>query len=402
MKCLLEMRDAYTDKKHKHHKIGKLFQDLSQEEKEVFRVSYRIFRSLHDYISHETADRFLEKIDKGYECWRYFLREDKEPPTTHPGAMLEIWSALCGILNARVFTNHGLYSVELRIKHKLFQCGLEEAWKEHISTGIDRCEIDEINRWMQKSHTNVALNAFADLFFYHAESGLETIEVLPSTREILNTMVGILSNKWVDNDFAHFLCRAQAGDIVWNPDKKLSERISRAEEIKIKVIESDRSDFDVSLLGPSVKVDFVESVPDYIEDFIFESRVEAQRVDEDWSFEAEEKRARKEAQVRMAEVEEYEGGSECEGYGCNINGLELVLVLYDSKEWIVYRYYNEDVKGVPYFRQRVHGTYRSIREAIRAIEHWRRTKKKEIETLRQMVWNRRGKKRGSARRFGEE
>ena len=57
----------------------------------------------------------------------------------------------------------------------------------------------------------VAMNAYANLFYRHAERRLDLIDVLPSTKEVLNTMVGIVKDAWVDNDFAHFLRRAQTG-----------------------------------------------------------------------------------------------------------------------------------------------------------------------------------------------
>ena len=395
MKCLLQMRDI---KYPKNHYIGKLFQRLSSEEKEVLRVSYAIYRSLHDYIPPETVDCFLNAIDDGYNTWRYFLLEGEMPPTTHPGAMLEIWSALTDILLARVFTNHGLNSVNRRINHYLNE-KCRQAWNIHINTGIGQCELDDMNRWRQ-SHGNVAINAYIELFFRHAEGRLDLIEVLPSTREVLNAMVSIVKDKWVDNDFDYFLRRVQMGESVWNPDKKLFEKVSRSEEIKIKFIESEHS-YVEDLLGHSVRADFIESVPAYIEDFIFEPRVKSEIVDEDWSVEDEARRARKESEARKAEIREYEGGNECEGYRCHINGTELIIVLYDSKRWIVYRYQNEKVPGVPYDCKLVNERVRSIREAIRAIEHWRRTEQKEFELYRKHMWNRRGKRKSRARRRNE-
>lgn len=372
---------------HRHHFIGKLFHALALEEQEVLRVSYGIYRSLHDYIPPETVDSFLDAIDSGYPTWRYFLLEGEMPPTTHPGAMLEIWAALSDILQARVFTNHGLYSVEQRIMHNLRRNGLQEAWREHINTGIGQREIDDLNHWMQKSHKKVTINAYADLFYHRAESSLDLIEVLPSTREILKSVVGIAQDKWVDNDFSHFLNRAQLGDIVWNPDTNLFEKVARAEEIEIKLIEPEDSYVDDFILAPSVKVNRVESVPDYIEGFLFTPRVAARIVVEDWMREDEE---------GMVETSEYDGEIECEAYSCHINGTELVIVLYDSKEWIVYRYHNEDVPGVPYSCKYIDGETRSIREAIKAIEHWRETEKAEFEAYRNSMWNRRAKKRDGA------
>ena len=228
MKCLLKMRGAYVDKPlrsggHRHHHIGKLFLALACEEKNVLRVSYRIYRSLHDYITPETVACFLDAIDEGYESWRYFLLEGKMPPTTHPGTMLEIWSALCDILKARVFTNHGLYSVEQRIVHNL-RTALDEAWSVHIHTGIGQREIDDLNRWRQTGHKSITINSCTNLFYQHAESSIDLIDVLPSTREMLNTMIGIVKDTWIDNDFDHFLHRAQMGNVVWNPDKRLLKK----------------------------------------------------------------------------------------------------------------------------------------------------------------------------------
>ena len=386
MKCLLQMRSAYSNGHHRHHNIGKLFQDLAPKEQDVLRVSYAIYRSLHDYIPPETVDDFLNAIDAGYPTWRYFLLEGKMPPTTHPGAMLEIWSALTDILKARVFTNHGLNSIEQRINHHL-------DWVDHIyEIGAGQRERNDIIRWMQQDHKNVPMNAYADLFFRHAEGRLDLIKVLPSTREVLNAMVGIVKDKWVDNDFSHFLSRAQMGEIVWNPDKNLFEKVSRSEEIKIKFIESEHS-YVEDLLGHSVRADFIESIPAYIEDFISEPRVMAEQLGEDRSIEDEARRARTENEGRQAEIREYEGGNECEGYRCHINGTELIMILYDSKEWIVYRYYNNNVPGIPSHCKHINREIRSIREAIRAIEHWRRTDKSEFESYRKHMWNRRGKRR---------
>ena len=231
-----------------------------------------------------------------------------------------------------------------------------------------------MNRWRQ-SHKNIVINAYIDLFFRHAEGRLDFIEVLPSTREVLNTIVEISKETFVDSDISHFLDRAQIGEIVWNPDENFFEKVSRSEEIKIKFIESECS-YVEDLLGHSVKAEFIESVPDYIEDFIFEPLVEGEFVDDDWSVEDEVWKARIEYyEERKAETREYEGGIGCEGYRCSINGTRLVIVLYDSKEWIVYRYHNDSVPGIPHHCKHISGRIRSLREAIRAIEHWRRTEK---------------------------
>ena len=397
MKCLLKMRNSFERSRHFHHNIGQLFKDLADEEKDVLRKSYSIFRSLHDYIEPETVDRFLEDIDKGYQKWRYFLLDGNMPPTTHAGAMLEIWSSLRDIMLARVFTNHGLYSVEQRIEFNLQPDPLREALVDHFSTGIGQREMEDINRWRRESNQNVPLNAYADLIYHHAESALDLIEVLPSTREVLHTMVGIVQDEWVDNDFDYFLRRAQTEKIAWNPDKSRFESISHPDNIKIKWIEPKnngmRNYIENYILDSSIKCEFVESAPTYIEDFIFEPRVKSEIVDEDWSVEDEAERAREKIEKRQAKIREYEGRNECEGYTCHIYRTELIIILYDSKEWVVYRYNNDNVPGVPGNCKEFVGQFRSIREAIKAIEHWRRTEKKEFEACREHLWNRRGKRR---------
>ena len=234
MKCLLQMRGTYVDKRfsgggHRHHYIGKLFQELTSEEQDVIRFSYAIYRSLHEYIPPETADCFLEAIDEGYPTWRYFLLEggkaDGWPTTTHPGAMLEIWSALTDILQARVFTNHGLYSVKQRIDNYLRNKTIEFGRLNSVDTGIDRREIAAMNRWLQ-SHNNIIINVFAALFCSHATDRLDLIDVPPSTLTVLRRLVDIVGEHPTDNDVSHFLRRAKTTKIVWNPRQNRFETVS--------------------------------------------------------------------------------------------------------------------------------------------------------------------------------
>ena len=234
MKCLLQMQGTYIDKPlrkggHRHHDIGKLFKDLAPEEQEVVRVSYRICRSLHNYIPLETVDCFLDGIDEGYQAWRYFLLDGRKPeewPKTHPGAMLEIWSALSDIICARVFQNHGLHTVKRRIEFYLNNKTKRDAWFKHINSGIGECEIKDLNRWFQR-HDNIKINAYADLFYRHAINKLDRVNVLPSTMQVLRTMVDIVQQRKNDNDFTYFLHRAQTRGIAWNPNDKCFETASR-------------------------------------------------------------------------------------------------------------------------------------------------------------------------------
>ena len=220
MKCLLRMRGAYVDKGikkggHRHHEIGKLFKDLASEEQDVLRVSYAIYRSLHDYIPPKTVDCFLDAIDAGYEKWRYFLLEGGRPPTTHPGAMLEVWSASSDILKAKTFTNHGLQTVKLRIDHHLRDVQLDAFPKE---TTLE--QINEMASWV-RSDENVDINYYADVI-YRGSNG-QSVDTHEAA--ILCTLFD--ENKKSDNDFRLFLDRARKSRIVWNKLQDTFEVASR-------------------------------------------------------------------------------------------------------------------------------------------------------------------------------
>lgn len=236
MKCLLKMQDIYVDKDlsdggHRHHYIGKLFKDLASEEQNVLRAYYAVYRSLHDYIPSKTVDCFLYSIDDGYPTWRYFLLEGSEedgwPTTTHPGAMLEIWSALTDILQARVFTNHGLYTVKQRLDFHLRKLHINAVHQAGYQANLE--QINNIIHW-QQSNNFVDINFYTDLFYCY-ENGRN--EAQPSTLPkeltalpVLRALVDIVETDKANNDFSHFLYRAKTSRIVWNPHQDRFETVS--------------------------------------------------------------------------------------------------------------------------------------------------------------------------------
>ena len=232
MKCLLKMQDAFIDRPHRrggdrHHDIGKLFRRLTSDEQRILHVSYTSYRSLHDYIPLQTVDSFLEAIDDGYQKWRYFLLDGDRPPTTHCGAMLEVWSSLSDILKAKVFTKHGLCTVERRIYDLLDQWVVRDAWDEHTHPYACKCEIEDVNRWIQ-SYDNNFINACADLFHHHANDAIHLLEVSPSILPVLRTGVDIAErHKNSDQDFAYFLQRIKANNLTWNPLENRFENVSQ-------------------------------------------------------------------------------------------------------------------------------------------------------------------------------
>lgn len=369
------------DRNHKHHLIGKLFGALAREEQDVLRESYTVYRSLHDYISPETVDCFLNEIDDGYPSWRYFLLEDKMPPTTHPGAMLEVWSALTNILQARVFSNHGLETVATRI-------------------------IISLNRKLQRGpYEHFDLNKCIDLFLKLAERKTDSDDIQgPDDKELSTLLEDVekylrddIKEEWVDNDLVYFIYRASRGEMIWDTVTKLFKKVSRLEEINIKFVVSEHPNFETFIVGPSVVVARLESVPAHVRDFTFRARPEVGRTDAEWTTDVEVEKEVAECDEKVAEIEEYEGGVDLEAYTCLVGKTRLVLVLSNSEDWIVYEYHNDNVLGIPPHCKRISGNLSTLREAIREIERWRSTQPEELEAYRLNLWRRRGKKVGKVR-----
>ena len=239
MKCLLQMQGTYIDKPlhkggHRHHDIGKLFKDLAPEEQEVVRVSYRIYRSLHSYIPPETVDCFLDGIDEGYQAWRYFLLDGRKPeewPKTHPGATLEIWSALTDIIQAKAYCNHGLHTVKTRIDFYFREMHVNAALKPGYQPNIEH--INEIARWLQRNRY-VDINVYSHLIYchqngepLHIDPRSSAVPVELTIMPVLTTLIRNVEQRKDDNDFSYFLRRAQTDRIAWNPDQNCFETASR-------------------------------------------------------------------------------------------------------------------------------------------------------------------------------
>ena len=233
MKCLLQIDGSFNKDDHFHHNIGELFQDLTSNEKHVLRTYYSIYRSLHSYILLESLDRFLSTIDDGYQKWRYFLLEGVKPPKTHPGAMVEIWLALCDILRARVFSNHGMQTVDRRIFDRLQRMVFLESWGEHATTGSSDAEVADLVRWI-KCHRGLTA-AFADFFQRRANSTFGTLNVMPSTLRLLQTAADLAEKDKSDPEFCFFFKSAAVGNLPSEFLDSLSEP-----RVSIRVSEQGR------------------------------------------------------------------------------------------------------------------------------------------------------------------
>ena len=214
--------------KKKGHHISVLFNLLEDEERRVLHFSYRVYQSLHNYIKRETVADFLNEIDRGgggYGDWRYFLLQGGDPPRTHPGAMLEIWSALGDIIRARILSNSNreLYSCDRRLLESIRQCILDASMDGREETGVTSEETNVLNRWVESN--DELINAYAE--FAHSHScGTPSINNETAggsvVRPILLKSLSLLEKKaQKDQDLEYFLVRAkQRQGIAWNATAK--------------------------------------------------------------------------------------------------------------------------------------------------------------------------------------
>ncbi len=234
MKCLLQMRGTYKGR-HRHHNVGELFKVLASDEQDIVRNSYAIYRSLREYIPPETADDFLDAIDSGYPTWRYFLLEgndqSKWPPTTHPGAMLEIWFTLCQIMRTKRGSDLEITTVNQDIEKHLWDSLFRNAYFECIpflerhmrdGEGIGRAELSELSGWLNGYENNI--DAFSDLIFADAKGGVEYAykDLRPTTHVILSTFLNNAEGyqSYRREEVKYFIRRAKETRIRWAQEER--------------------------------------------------------------------------------------------------------------------------------------------------------------------------------------
>lgn len=240
MKCLLKMQGSYDSRTkwqggHEHHFIGSLFKNLTTDEQDVIRDSYAIYRSLHEYISPETADDFLDVIDSGYVKWRYFLLDgndqNKWPPKTHAGAMLEIWFTLCQIMRTKRGSNLEITTVNQDIERHLWDSLFRNAYFECLpflecymrdGEGIGSAELSELYSWVNSYESRI--DAFSALIYAHAKGNVEYAykDFRPTTRVIFSTFLNNVEedHSYRREEVKHFIRRAKETRIRWNQEEK--------------------------------------------------------------------------------------------------------------------------------------------------------------------------------------
>ena len=164
MKHLVRMRTGGYPDRASSHNPSNMFRRMDEEEKSVVREAYAIYQSLHSYIPFQTADEFLDAIGAGWEPWRYWLLERNNPPTNHPGAMLEIWHALVRVIEHRKYEHRGLSSVDIRIENTIRR-GLNRQWR-----GSRACQ--ELIDWFEE-HQRTLMNAFREACMNYNDGQVE-------------------------------------------------------------------------------------------------------------------------------------------------------------------------------------------------------------------------------------
>ena len=220
MKCLMKMRGLDVSRGNEGHRIGWLFEQLAPEEQHPLRFSYDVYRSLHCYIPPETADEFLGAIDNGYPAWRYLLLEleDKAPPPTHVGAMLEIWSALTDILDARVNLDHGLETVYQRIEQRL-----KDFYADTLGAQLSDIDQSQVNKLTVQLNDDIATNYCAELLYRDGQGQPISSDDQLSDSPVLAKLVDEIMRYTTDHDFSHYVQRARTGKLAWNPTQSRFE-----------------------------------------------------------------------------------------------------------------------------------------------------------------------------------
>ena len=135
LKILLKIRGDFIDKSKrdggdKHHDLLPLFQKVSMLDKGIVRRQFDIYASLYDHIGDMSLEDYLSKWGQGDmyinnrlaaveavgRSWGEFAGSYEE---IHPWVMAELAQALVSILLAKAYTDHGAYTIDLRLEHAI-------------------------------------------------------------------------------------------------------------------------------------------------------------------------------------------------------------------------------------------------------------------------------------------
>ena len=154
LKILLKIRGDFIDKrpnKHgcgdKHHDLLPLFQKVPMLDQGIVRRQFDIYASFYDHIGDMSLEDYLSKWGQGDmyinnrlaaveavgQSWEVAGSHEE----MHPWVMAELAQALVSILCAKAYTDHGAYTIDLRLEH-----AIEDAIKGAYETPIPKHAAD--------------------------------------------------------------------------------------------------------------------------------------------------------------------------------------------------------------------------------------------------------------------
>ena len=236
MKLLIRMRGGVSEKILKNtHNLECLYSLLDPSERDVVAAYYRVYRSLHNFdtgnTALETAEEFIQHVGNGYVAWRYILVENPETvPKMHLGLMLETWRALADLVQHHVVCGYKYRTLENYLEDYIVQgvfrdAEMDDEWQAASQDENSNIEFSEIRDWLH--HKGGALKAGIDLFNHHARGTGDSMDTSPLLRRVLLRA----ADKAVSNlfptrrraDIAMFHRRIQGGGLAWNTDKGVFE-----------------------------------------------------------------------------------------------------------------------------------------------------------------------------------
>ena len=114
------------------HHIDTLYKRLSEEDKVVIERGFKAYASLFDEIADSSAAKFVRRVGRAYNDWRYLLiqRPRKRLSAIQPGALLEVAGLVVEILVNETFTDHCMHYVGRRLCDRIVLDGINEALLE--------------------------------------------------------------------------------------------------------------------------------------------------------------------------------------------------------------------------------------------------------------------------------
>lgn len=180
-KCMIAMEKGMTigallkekQTNFRTHDLGDLFDQISEDTKQVLNEYYERFQSLHNYIKAERLCDFLKEASgaggRGHEQWRYALIEPGPIPRGNVDCMLAIWYASVQLIEKELYPSRAIWMPDRELLQVLEDV-LQEAWDE-VYIRRQNAEMDvpddteELDRW-RESYDH-PINAYADLLWNH-------------------------------------------------------------------------------------------------------------------------------------------------------------------------------------------------------------------------------------------